>query len=206
MSYGRKSDMVNGRQDGWSHSEDCFLADTILTYIKSGSTQLKAFEEVGRKLSRTAAACGFRWNSCVRRHYQEEIHQAKLARQKIDNKIVEHKIDNAPDVPKKKPETIASQVDFETCLKFLQKLGRKLQEHSFEEYDGIAVENNQLRNTILSIAKERDSLEKQLTEIKADYQTLLSYFEKARRLAISDTLEEAKTRFQMDQNGNLERV
>lgn len=198
--------MVNGRQDGWSHSEDCFLADTILTYIKNGSTQLKAFEEVGRKLSRTAAACGFRWNSYVRRHYQEEIHQAKIARQKGENKIVEQKVEEASGVDKKKSDAIAAQIDFETCLKFLQRLGRKLQGHSFEEFDGIAVENNQLRNTILSLAKERDVLEKQLAEIKDDHQTLLSYFEKARRMAISDTLEGAKTKFQMDQNGNLERV
>jgi len=55
--------LTSARQDAWTSEEDRLLAEIVLTHIKKGSTQLKAFEETGSKLSRTAAACGFRWNS-----------------------------------------------------------------------------------------------------------------------------------------------
>ncbi|MFP7442648.1 RsfA family transcriptional regulator [Bacillus infantis] len=65
------------RKDGWSDEEDRVLACQVLKHIKAGSTQLQAFEKVGVKLRRTAAACGFRWNSTVRKQYKEEIEIAK---------------------------------------------------------------------------------------------------------------------------------
>ena len=48
--------------------------------LREGSTQLRAFEEVGRQLSRTSAACGFRWNSFVRKQYKSGIELAKKQR------------------------------------------------------------------------------------------------------------------------------
>ncbi|WP_336761484.1 hypothetical protein [Paenibacillus sp. USHLN196] len=65
------------RKDEWNVDDDNLLASTVLMYIKSGKTQLKAFEDVGSKLSRTSAACGFRWNSAVRHRYIESIAEAK---------------------------------------------------------------------------------------------------------------------------------
>ncbi len=72
--------MTGVRQDAWTKEEDELLANVVLQYIREGGTQLEAFAEVGRRLSRTAAACGFRWNSCVRKQYKEEIEQAKQER------------------------------------------------------------------------------------------------------------------------------
>ncbi|NSL50182.1 RsfA family transcriptional regulator [Calidifontibacillus erzurumensis] len=68
------------RQDAWSHEEDLLLAETVLRHIREGSTQLKAFEEVGDKLNRTAAACGFRWNAEVRKKYNKAMELAKKQR------------------------------------------------------------------------------------------------------------------------------
>ncbi|PYE51572.1 RsfA family transcriptional regulator [Paenibacillus barcinonensis] len=65
------------RKDGWNVDDDNLLASTVLMYIESGKTQLKAFEDVGLKLSRTSAACGFRWNSTVRHRYIKSIAEAK---------------------------------------------------------------------------------------------------------------------------------
>ncbi len=59
--------MTANRQDAWSHEDDLLLADTVLRHIREGSTQLAAFEEVAEALSRTSAACGFRWNSTIRK-------------------------------------------------------------------------------------------------------------------------------------------
>ncbi|MCL6617989.1 MAG: RsfA family transcriptional regulator, partial [Anoxybacillus ayderensis] len=61
------------RQDAWTEEEDMLLAETVLAFVREGGTQLRAFEEVGKKLSRTAAACGFRWNSLVRKKYEDAI-------------------------------------------------------------------------------------------------------------------------------------
>lgn len=74
--------MTAVRQDAWSSEDDLILAEVTLRHIREGSTQLAAFEEVGEKIGRTAAACGFRWNSCVRKKYEEAISLAKTQRQK----------------------------------------------------------------------------------------------------------------------------
>ena len=68
------------RQDAWSHEDDLLLAETVLRYIREGGTQLAAFEEVGDKLNRTSAACGFRWNAEVRKTYEQAVSIAKRQR------------------------------------------------------------------------------------------------------------------------------
>src|SRR5690242_3202325 len=73
------------RQDAWSQDEDLLLAEVVLRYIREGGTQLQAFEEVGKRLSRTAAACGFRWNSYVRKQYKSGIELAKKQRKELKN-------------------------------------------------------------------------------------------------------------------------
>ncbi|TGA99527.1 RsfA family transcriptional regulator [Sporolactobacillus shoreae] len=72
--------MTKVRQDAWSHEDDLLLAETVLRHIREGSTQLDAFEEVGDRLNRTGAACGFRWNAIVRRKYEQAIGIAKKQR------------------------------------------------------------------------------------------------------------------------------
>ena len=71
------------RQDAWSQDEDLLLAEVVLRHIREGGTQLQAFEEVGKQLSRTSAACGFRWNSYVRKQYKSGIELAKKQRKEL---------------------------------------------------------------------------------------------------------------------------
>jgi prespore-specific regulator len=68
------------RQDAWSEENDLLLAETVLRHVREGSTQLNAFEEVGDKLNRTSAACGFRWNAVVRHRYEKALQLAKKQR------------------------------------------------------------------------------------------------------------------------------
>jgi prespore-specific regulator len=68
------------RQDAWSEENDLLLAETVLRHVREGSTQLNAFEEVGDKLNRTSAACGFRWNAVVRHQYEKALDLAKKQR------------------------------------------------------------------------------------------------------------------------------
>ncbi|HEY4602405.1 MAG TPA: RsfA family transcriptional regulator [Cerasibacillus sp.] len=70
------------RQDAWTKEEDHILAETVLRFIKEGKTQLEAFKLVANQLSRTSAACGFRWNATLRKEYSDEIEAAKEARKK----------------------------------------------------------------------------------------------------------------------------
>ncbi len=72
--------MAKVRQDAWSHEDDLLLAETVLRHIREGSTQLRAFDEVGDKLNRTSAACGFRWNAEVRLNYEQAVQIAKKQR------------------------------------------------------------------------------------------------------------------------------
>ena len=68
------------RQDAWTEEDDLLLAETVLRHVREGSTQLNAFEEVGDKLNRTSAACGFRWNAVVRHTYDKALSLAKKQR------------------------------------------------------------------------------------------------------------------------------
>ena len=68
------------RQDAWTDENDLLLAETVLRHVREGSTQLNAFEEVGDKLNRTSAACGFRWNAVVRHRYEKALQLAKKQR------------------------------------------------------------------------------------------------------------------------------
>ncbi|MEK3888553.1 RsfA family transcriptional regulator [Bacillus sp. FSL K6-3431] len=68
------------RQDAWTEVNDLLLAETVLRHVREGSTQLNAFEEVGDKLNRTSAACGFRWNAVVRHQYEKALDLAKKQR------------------------------------------------------------------------------------------------------------------------------
>ncbi|HLS20153.1 MAG TPA: RsfA family transcriptional regulator [Bacillota bacterium] len=70
------------RQSAWTKEEDTLLANTVLRYIQEGKTQLDAFADVATKLSRTAAACGFRWNATLRKKYATDIERAKTSRKK----------------------------------------------------------------------------------------------------------------------------
>ncbi|MCV5432467.1 Prespore-specific transcriptional regulator RsfA, partial [Escherichia coli] len=52
----------------------------VLRHVREGSTQLNAFEEVGDKLNRTSAACGFRRNAVVPYSYEQALQLAKKHR------------------------------------------------------------------------------------------------------------------------------
>lgn len=70
------------RSDAWTPEDDVTLAELVLKHIREGSTQLIAFDEAASLLGRTSAACGYRWNGVVRRHYEDAIRDAKHVRRK----------------------------------------------------------------------------------------------------------------------------
>ncbi|KAF9128215.1 hypothetical protein BGX30_014416 [Mortierella sp. GBA39] len=180
--------MTAVRQDAWSSEDDLILAEVTLRHIREGSTQLAAFEEVGEKIGRTAAACGFRWNSCVRKKYEEAISLAKTQRQKRS-------------YYKKQPAN--SGIQWKGSL---QENGRQLKmlEKELREKEE---ELNNLRRVNERLSREVSEVQTDYRVVNDDYKALIQIMDRARRLAfLNEEDEELKSRFKMDANGNLERI
>ncbi|MFP7253397.1 RsfA family transcriptional regulator [Terribacillus goriensis] len=101
--------MVKVRQDAWSHEDDLLLAETVLRHIREGSTQLKAFDEVGDKLNRTSAACGFRWNAEIRNRYEQAVAIAK--RQRKEKKRAEQRAQKPAAAPIYQPAPVMPAIE-----------------------------------------------------------------------------------------------
>ena len=84
------------RQDGWTATDDKILATEVLRNIREGKTQLSAFQKISEQLNRTPSACGFRWNSALRKIYDKEIQTAKVerkARKRQNSKALGNQVD-----------------------------------------------------------------------------------------------------------------
>ncbi len=200
------------RQDAWSQDEDLLLAEVVLRHIREGGTQLQAFEEVGKQLSRTSAACGFRWNSFVRKQYKSGIELAKKQRKELKKQNQNTDIDCKEDFPEEDTVTLSSHGDsisFETVIHFLEGIHKKAETSSNIE---TALEKSNEKIQVLekktySLTTENERLTKNLKAIEEDYRSLIEIMERARKMVVlQETDRQQKVKFQMDKNGNLERV
>ncbi len=213
--------MTAVRQDAWSPDDDLMLAEVTLRHIREGSTQLAAFEEVGERIGRTSAACGFRWNSCVRKRYEEAIQMAKQQRQKRNylRKQSFPTITHVSSVTMEdvrsydKAEAIGEEaITIDAVIRFLrswkttyQDLTRQIKtmEKELKEKDEELFE---LRANNEKLSKEVNNVQVDYRTVNDDYKTLIQIMDRARRLASMSEEEEVKSRFKMDANGNLERI
>lgn len=205
--------MTTTRQDAWTNDEDLLLAEVVLRHIREGTTQLAAFEEVGRKLSRTAAACGFRWNSYVRKQYKTGIEVAKKQRKELRTlpqqpeleKELEKEFNAHQEVEQ---PGIHSKNTIKDLISFLQQ---------YEEAPPmleVQQENKQLKgkiseleNTIIILRQEKATLSKNLEVIEEDYHALIEMMDRARKMIlIQEDERNRKVKFQVGKNGNLEKV
>ncbi|QYR20100.1 RsfA family transcriptional regulator [Paenibacillus sp. sptzw28] len=214
--------MTAVRQDAWSPDDDLILAEVTLRHIREGSTQLAAFEEVGERIGRTSAACGFRWNSCVRKRYEDAIQIAKQQRQKR-NYMKKQTYVAAPHVSsiaiidteertyKNEPVTEES-LSIDTVIRFLrqwkgtyQELTRQIKtlERDLRDKDE---ELFTLREQNQKLSLEVNNAQTDYRAVNDDYKTLIQIMDRARRLTVLTEEDEAKPRFKMDANGNLERI
>ena len=210
--------MTTTRQDAWTQDEDLLLAEVVLRSIREGGTQLQAFEEVGKKLSRTAAACGFRWNSTIRKQYKTGIELAKKQRKEIkknselEPKEQEFAIESSF-IPNKETEgpsqMVEEEIVFEEILVYLNKLyersqGLKEYEESLGTYKEKIIE---LEHKLKDVTTENIRLQKEFYTMENDYKALVEIMERARKMVVLKDEEYAqKVRFQMDRNGNLEKL
>lgn len=163
------------RQDAWTSDEDILLAEIVLTHIRKGSTQLKAFEEAGVKLKRTSAACGFRWNSLVRKQYKKGI---ELAKQERKNRAAKQYISSIED-GKQDGDSVQSLITKDEVATFFQKLETTLAELRRVELEkkSLQQENVQLKSEIME--KEKDL--ELFNQLQSEYETLLDILNHARK-------------------------
>jgi prespore-specific regulator len=202
--------MTTVRQDAWTQDEDLLLAEVVLRYIREGGTQLTAFEEVGRKLSRTSAACGFRWNSFVRKQYKQGIELAKKQRKELKKDGGFAKVET-------KDITLSQEKDQEEVSLTLSDVIEYLRnyEQSEDEQISLKEQNQALRDKLAQLEVEKNRLvnekvevEKQLDLVKEDYKALIGIMDRARKMMMLQEDEQVnrQVKFQMERNGNLERV
>jgi prespore-specific regulator len=217
--------MVKVRQDAWSHEDDLLLAETVLRHIREGSTQLNAFEEVGDKLNRTSAACGFRWNAEVRNKYDSAIDLAKRQRKEKKRAMAKNiKKTRKPVISMQQPEypnqigaeeyTLAGRKDNEgmtidTVIHFLTGLQKDYYASNQSKATLEATQNEkiQLEEQVNLLEKKLQETEKQLATMQEDYQAFIQIMDRARKMAVlEDNGAASSPAFRMDKNGNLQQI
>ncbi|MBB6449397.1 prespore-specific regulator [Geomicrobium halophilum] len=168
--------MNAGRQDAWTEEEDLMLAEIVLKNIREGKTQLKAFEEVGNKLERTSAACGFRWNATIRKKYDDAVKLAK--QQKKENIDVE---EDGNEIAAKPSSSFALQPIREQDLRLSDVIvylkGLEKSETDVREMKEALAKEREEKNELISRVQQ---LQKELENLQHDYQSFLSLLDKAR--------------------------
>lgn len=158
--------MLKTRQDSWTKEDDVLLAEIVLKHIREGGTQLQAFEDVGKQLTRTPAACGFRWNANVRKLYRTEIDLAKQQR----------KMGSSSDVSLQNNHGNSNQngktlVEFDLLIDQLRALYESTNTKDNSEQDLHTIEKlsdkiNVLKEKNAKILEKKNELEKEYNALK----------------------------------------
>ena len=171
--------MSANRQDAWSPDDDLILAEVTLRHIRDGGTQLKAFEEVGERIGRTAAACGFRWNSCVRKKYEAAIQIAKAQRQKRHKKPVMVTVSaggitngvELEDGLTSKADSVEETISIDRVIRFLRQWKSTYQDMS-KQIRHLERELKDKRDELQTVRKENDRLKGEFSEVQTDYRVI----------------------------------
>lgn len=218
--------MMKQRQDAWTEEDDLLLAETVLRHVREGSTQLNAFEEVGDKLNRTSAACGFRWNAVVRRRYEQALQLAKRQRKERQRLLGKQQggkkkllynppapslaeIGEIAQLPAVVPSASgSSSITLDQVISFLQTLKTAHRRHEVltKENERLRKENEEMRTKNKELEKKIAKLEENSSTIQEDYETLVRIINRARKLVLQEEEERQALKFRMDQNGNLEKI
>ena len=181
--------MTIARQDAWTHDEDLLLAEVVLRHIREGSTQLKAFEEVGKQLSRTSAACGFRWNSFVRKQYKSGIELAKKQRKEQVVNNPEMEMDSVAvaenvTIEEKTPEHEDKEsITLQEVILYLTKMDEFFQVDN-KEKERISERSLFLEQENVRLLEENALLQENLKAVEEDYRALMQIMERARKLSV----------------------
>lgn len=174
--------MTITRQDAWTQDEDLLLAEVVLRSIREGGTQLSAFEEVGRKLTRTAAACGFRWNSYVRKQYQSGIEAAKKQRKELRKKLGVHASHFSNELTAYQPEK-KEGLSLQDVIRFLEQYQQTPPNSDLQaEKNELAAQVEELKKETDQLKEENSNLKNRLKAKENDYKALIEIMDRARQI------------------------
>lgn len=134
------------RKDTWKYEDDLILAEIVLNHMRSGETQTKAFEEAAKSLGRTSQACGFRWNSEVRKHHAKEI--ANIRSNKRKNQYVS--VNNSEITAKNSVDELLQEVKIAAINlnEKIAELEHQMKVNSAQEYQRLAEILDQAQNFV----------------------------------------------------------
>lgn len=186
---------MKSRQDAWTHEDDLLLAETVLRHIRDGSTQSAAFEEIGDKLNRTKAACGYRWNTEVRDKFLEAFELAKKQRKEIKRaerssgkrEIPASNFTNNRQVALEESEqikeipqigatgiTVNSLITMDDCITFLQSYNQDNHSDLREQNNHLLKENQQLKKENEKLTLKYKQLITRNQNIEHNYKLLMT--------------------------------
>lgn len=227
--------IVKVRQDAWSHEDDLLLAESVLRHIRDGSTQLRAFDEVGDILNRTSAACGFRWNAEVRKKYIQAVDLAKRQRKDKKRALAKEQVEQQQEQqqqPYSLPKPVSTQFDeevaplqnyYEETRQELEQPQMNLQSvisflESIEingtnekqlqiEIEQLKTKNNRLLHQNSELENSLQQVQEQLATVQADYQSFINIMERARQMSSFESATSNPTQsFQTSHNSHLEQI
>lgn len=182
------------RSDAWTPDDDEKLASLVLHHIRTGSTQLRAFEDSANELGRTAAACGYRWNGVVRKNYREQIELAKKER-KNAQKAGFGEVQQATNPLIQDTTPMTSSDSMKDVVKFLETFDSQYQRLRFQ-VEKLEAERQQLLSrieelegkTIIEEVAAPVQEEPEITpeQLQEDSKTLFAIMERARKLLEGD--------------------
>jgi hypothetical protein len=173
--------MVANRQDAWTKEEDTYLAEVVLKTINEGETQLAAFKIVAKELSRTPAACGYRWNSFVRKFYKDDIENAKNSSKKlekgkkveINHTIQNNELENSP---------FEEEITFNAVYDFLKIIEKKVDtQQSIKEIHTLEKQLLKIKQENEYLKKEKQQLQEKVIELEKEYEHFFDYLDKKRK-------------------------
>lgn len=208
--------MAVKRQDSWTAEDDLILAEVTLRHIREGGTQLSAFEEVAERLGRTPAACGFRWNSAVRKRYDAAINIAKGQRQKRNYERVR--------IPSKSAlnhrfeleeyqEGMDPVYSLDNIIRYLRQHKNEMNELKRQQKQ-LEKELQEREDYLMRLKRENQEMKHQLSHVEKDYRLvnddyrmLVQIMDRARKMAMfTGEDEQEKTSFRLEGKENLEHV
>ena len=197
------------RQDAWSEENDLLLAETVLRHVREGSTQLKAFEEVGDTLNRTAAACGFRWNAVIRKQYDKALGLARKQRKQHFRHLQKNKRSQEIHIILEDNHSDQNTIEISNSpvltikdvISFLQNMNT-----SEEDYENLQRELETIKREKAAIEMKYEELEKRALTMKGDYEEIVKIMDRARKMVVfgDETAKKAVSR--RESNQSLEKV
>ncbi|MEM1504945.1 RsfA family transcriptional regulator [Domibacillus sp. 8LH] len=197
------------RQDAWSEENDLLLAETVLRHVREGSTQLKAFEEVGDTLNRTAAACGFRWNAVIRKQYEKALGLARKQRKQYFRSLQKKErasgiqvILEDPSAGENTNAAIGSPaLTMREIIAFLQNINT-----SEADCEILQRELEMIKREKAAIETKYEELEKRALTMQQDYEELVKIMDRARKMVVLGDESARKSTLQLENNDHLEKI